>query len=40
MAPRGVLHHYLTRRVALDALTRIETAPVLCTYRAAATLRD
>jgi DNA-binding Lrp family transcriptional regulator len=33
------LHHYLTRRVALDAITRIETAPVLRTYKAAATLR-
>ncbi|MFB7617100.1 Lrp/AsnC family transcriptional regulator [Kitasatospora sp. NPDC056181] len=33
------LHHYLTRRVALDAITRIETAPVLRTFKAAATLR-
>ncbi|MET7299982.1 Lrp/AsnC family transcriptional regulator [Embleya sp. NPDC005575] len=33
------LHHYLIRRVALDAITRIETAPVLRTYKAAATLR-
>ncbi|GAA1245960.1 AsnC family transcriptional regulator [Kitasatospora nipponensis] len=33
------LHHYLTRRVALDAITRLETAPVLRTYKAAATLR-
>ncbi|MET7738479.1 Lrp/AsnC family transcriptional regulator [Streptomyces sp. NPDC005402] len=33
------LHHYLTRKVALDAITRIETAPVLRTYKAAATLR-
>ncbi|WP_370412181.1 Lrp/AsnC family transcriptional regulator [Streptomyces fradiae] len=33
------LHHYLTRRLALDAITRIETAPVLRTYKAAATLR-
>jgi DNA-binding Lrp family transcriptional regulator len=33
------LHHYLTRRVAWDAVTRIETAPVLRTYKAAATLR-
>ncbi|WP_406208789.1 Lrp/AsnC family transcriptional regulator [Kitasatospora sp. NBC_01560] len=33
------LHHYLTRRVALDAISRIETAPVLRTYKAAATLR-
>ncbi|MFJ2563214.1 Lrp/AsnC family transcriptional regulator [Streptomyces sp. NPDC087568] len=33
------LHHYLTRRVAFDAITRIETAPVLRTYKAAATLR-
>jgi len=35
-AARG---HYLTRRIALDAITRIETAPVLRTYKAAATLR-
>jgi DNA-binding Lrp family transcriptional regulator len=33
------LHHYLTRRVAWDAVTRIETAPVLRTYKAATTLR-
>nr|WP_095877888.1 Lrp/AsnC family transcriptional regulator [Streptomyces sp. TLI_235] len=33
------LHHYLTRRLALDAIGRIETAPVLRTYKAAATLR-
>ncbi|MGW3666501.1 Lrp/AsnC family transcriptional regulator [Streptomyces sp. NPDC005141] len=33
------LHQYLTRRVAWDAVTRIETAPVLRTYKAAATLR-
>ncbi|MFI1385163.1 Lrp/AsnC family transcriptional regulator [Embleya sp. NPDC020886] len=33
------LHHYLIRRVALDAITRIETAPVLRTFKAAATLR-
>jgi DNA-binding Lrp family transcriptional regulator len=33
------LHHYLTRRVAWDAVTRIETAPVLRTYKAAATFR-
>ncbi|MER5757451.1 AsnC family transcriptional regulator [Streptomyces sp. NPDC002088] len=33
------LHHYLTRKVALDAIARIETAPVLRTYKAAATLR-
>ncbi|MEU6271979.1 Lrp/AsnC family transcriptional regulator [Streptomyces populi] len=33
------LHHYLTRRVAWDAVTRIETAPVLRTYKAAVTLR-
>ncbi|NUU22897.1 MAG: Lrp/AsnC family transcriptional regulator [Streptomycetaceae bacterium] len=33
------LHHYLTRRVALDAITRIETAPVLRTYKAATTRR-
>ncbi|MFJ9690600.1 Lrp/AsnC family transcriptional regulator [Kitasatospora sp. NPDC101183] len=35
----GELHHYLTRRVALEAVARIETAPVLRTYKAAATLR-
>ena len=34
------LHHYLTRRVAFDAVTRIETAPVLRTYKAAVTLRE
>ncbi|MET7986923.1 MULTISPECIES: AsnC family transcriptional regulator [unclassified Streptomyces] len=34
------LHHYLTRRVAWDAVTRIETAPVLRTYKAATTLRS
>ncbi|UNO41803.1 AsnC family transcriptional regulator [Streptomyces sp. MST-110588] len=33
------LHAYLTRRVAWEAVTRIETAPVLRTYKAAATLR-
>ncbi|MFI6847625.1 hypothetical protein OG535_35475 [Kitasatospora sp. NBC_00085] len=33
------LHHYLTRRVAWDAVTRIATAPVLRTYKAATTLR-
>ncbi|MEU0035231.1 Lrp/AsnC family transcriptional regulator [Streptomyces sp. NPDC006333] len=33
------LHHYLTRKVALEAVARIETAPVLRTYKAAATLR-
>ncbi|KUJ69444.1 AsnC family transcriptional regulator [Streptomyces albus subsp. albus] len=33
------LHSYLTRRVAWEAVTRIETAPVLRTYKAAATLR-
>lgn len=33
------LHHYLTRKVALEAIARIETAPVLRTYKAAATLR-
>ncbi|WKX74091.1 Lrp/AsnC family transcriptional regulator [Streptomyces sp. XD-27] len=33
------LHHYLTRRVAWDTVTRIETAPVLRTYKAATTLR-
>ncbi|MGC0416147.1 Lrp/AsnC family transcriptional regulator [Embleya sp. AB8] len=33
------LHHYLTRRVAWEAITRIETAPVLRTYKAATTLR-
>ncbi|MEV6018484.1 MULTISPECIES: AsnC family transcriptional regulator [unclassified Streptomyces] len=35
----AALHHYLTRRVAWDAVTRIETAPVLRTYKAATTLR-
>ncbi|MFJ1587890.1 Lrp/AsnC family transcriptional regulator [Streptomyces sp. NPDC088197] len=33
------LHRYLTREVALDPIARIETAPVLRTYKAAATLR-
>ncbi|MET9901058.1 Lrp/AsnC ligand binding domain-containing protein [Streptomyces sp. NPDC006446] len=33
------LHQYLERRVAWDAVTRIETAPVLRTYEAAAALR-
>ncbi|MEU0333821.1 Lrp/AsnC family transcriptional regulator [Streptomyces sp. NPDC006193] len=33
------LHVYLTQRVAWEAVTRIETAPVLRTYKAAATLR-
>ncbi|WP_344638833.1 Lrp/AsnC family transcriptional regulator [Kitasatospora cystarginea] len=33
------LHAYLTRRVAWEAVTRIETAPVLRTYKAATTLR-
>ncbi|WP_037617242.1 Lrp/AsnC family transcriptional regulator [Streptomyces aureus] len=33
------LHHYLTRRVAWEAVTRVETAPVLRTYKAATTLR-
>ncbi|MFF2997890.1 Lrp/AsnC family transcriptional regulator [Streptomyces sp. NPDC057950] len=33
------LHRYLTREVALRAIARIETAPVLRTYKAAATLR-
>ncbi|MFI1581184.1 Lrp/AsnC family transcriptional regulator [Embleya sp. NPDC020630] len=33
------LHRYLIHRLALDAITRIETAPVLRTYKAAATLR-
>ncbi|MER5439405.1 hypothetical protein [Streptomyces sp. NPDC002790] len=33
------LHHYLTRRIALEAVTSIETAPVLHTYKAAATMR-
>ncbi|MEV5784688.1 Lrp/AsnC family transcriptional regulator [Streptomyces sp. NPDC052287] len=33
------LHQYLTRKVALRAIARIETAPVLRTYKAAATLR-
>ncbi|MEU1532409.1 Lrp/AsnC family transcriptional regulator [Streptomyces fagopyri] len=35
----GELHHYLTRKVALETIARIETAPVLRTYKAAATLR-
>ncbi|WP_327675081.1 Lrp/AsnC family transcriptional regulator [Kitasatospora sp. NBC_00458] len=38
-ADAEALHRYLTRRVALDAIARIETAPVLRTYKAAATLR-
>jgi DNA-binding Lrp family transcriptional regulator len=33
------LHHYLTRRLAIDAITAIETAPVLRTLKTAATLR-
>jgi DNA-binding Lrp family transcriptional regulator len=33
------LHSYLTRRVAWEAVTRLETAPVLRTYKAAVTLR-
>ncbi|MFF7638950.1 Lrp/AsnC ligand binding domain-containing protein [Streptomyces canus] len=33
------LHAYLTRRVALEAVARIETAPVLRTYKAAVALR-
>ncbi|NEC85553.1 Lrp/AsnC family transcriptional regulator [Streptomyces sp. SID12501] len=33
------LHAYLTRRVTWEAVTRIETAPVLRTYKAATTLR-
>ncbi|NUS14147.1 MAG: AsnC family transcriptional regulator [Streptomyces sp.] len=33
------LHLYLTRKAALEAISRIETAPVLRTYKAAATLR-
>lgn len=33
------LHAYLTRRIAWEAVTRIETAPVLRTYKAAATVR-
>ncbi|MFF7154410.1 Lrp/AsnC ligand binding domain-containing protein [Streptomyces sp. NPDC008139] len=32
-------HRYLTREVALDPIARIETAPVLRTYKAAAPLR-
>ncbi|MFE5140461.1 Lrp/AsnC family transcriptional regulator [Streptomyces fagopyri] len=35
----GHLHHYLTRKVAWETIARIETAPVLRTYKAAATLR-
>ncbi|MFD0274115.1 Lrp/AsnC family transcriptional regulator [Kitasatospora sp. NPDC127111] len=33
------LHTYLTRRIAWEAVTRIETAPVLRTYKAAVTRR-
>ncbi|MDH6493414.1 Lrp/AsnC ligand binding domain-containing protein [Streptomyces sp. SAI-127] len=33
------LHTYLTRRLTRSAITRIETAPSLRTYKAAATLR-
>ncbi|POX56306.1 AsnC family transcriptional regulator [Streptomyces sp. Ru71] len=33
------LHTYLTRRLAWEAITRIETAPVLRTYKAAVTMR-
>jgi len=33
------LHAYLTRRVSWEAVARVETAPVLRTYKAAATLR-
>jgi hypothetical protein len=33
------LHHYLTRKAALDAIARIETEPVLRTCQAAAMLR-
>jgi len=33
------LHTYLTRRLTWEAITHIETAPVLRTYKAAATLR-
>jgi DNA-binding Lrp family transcriptional regulator len=33
------LHRYLTTRLALDAITRIETAPVLRTLKAAAPVR-
>lgn len=29
-------HHYLTRRLAIEAITNIETAPVLRTLKAAA----
>ncbi|MFD6420848.1 Lrp/AsnC family transcriptional regulator [Streptomyces sp. NPDC060198] len=34
------LHRYLTRKVAWSTIDRIETAPVLRTYKAAATLRS
>lgn len=33
------LHHYLTRRLASDVITSIETAPVLHTLKTAAALR-
>ncbi|MDH6436841.1 DNA-binding Lrp family transcriptional regulator [Streptomyces sp. SAI-144] len=33
------LHTYLTRRLTREAITHIETTPVLRTYKAAATLR-
>lgn len=35
----AALHDYLTHKLALDSVTRIETAPVLRTLKAAATLR-
>ncbi|MFF9899685.1 hypothetical protein [Streptomyces longispororuber] len=33
------LHVYLTQRVRWEAVARVETAPVLRTYKAAVTLR-
>ncbi|WP_028926553.1 Lrp/AsnC family transcriptional regulator [Pseudonocardia acaciae] len=35
----AALHHYLTRRLAFDAITAIETAPVLRTLKAAGPVR-
>jgi hypothetical protein len=34
----AALHTYLTRRLALDAVTAVETAPVLRTLKAAGPL--
>jgi DNA-binding Lrp family transcriptional regulator len=33
------LHHYLTTRLAMDAITSIETAPILRTLKAVAPIR-